>query len=299
MRRAALMVIGCLLSGAQLASAAISDPVKTDTGLISGTAGTARDIRVFKGIPFAAPPVGPLRWQPPQPPAAWIDVRKADEFGPRCMQTIPGARGGGRAPVVSEDCLYVNVWTGAKSASERRPVIVFAYGGGFTSGAGSEPRYDGEALAKKGVVFVTFDYRLGVFGFFAHPELTDEYDHQASGNYGLMDFIAALKWVQRNIANFGGDPKRVTIMGESAGAFMVASLVGSPEAKGLFQRAIAESGAWMGLGIGRMSLRGPAEESGKKLGSLAELRMKSADEMMRIGRSTGVLIDGWVIPEDL
>ena len=139
MRRAALMVIGCLLLAAQFASAAISDPVKTDTGLISGTAGTALDIRVFKGIPFAAPPVGPLRWQPPQPPAAWIGVRKADEFGPRCMQMVPGARGGGPAPAVSEDCLYVIVWTGAQSASERRPVIVFAYGGGFTSGAGSEP----------------------------------------------------------------------------------------------------------------------------------------------------------------
>lgn len=299
MKRAVLQAIGCLLFAAQFAPAAISDPVKTDTGLISGTPGTTPDIRVFKGIPFAAPPVGPLRWQPPQPPAAWLGVRKADEFGPRCMQTVPGARGGGPALAVSEDCLYVNVWTGAKSTTERRPVIVFAYGGGFTSGAGSEPRYDGEGLAKKGVVFVTFNYRLGVFGFFAHPELTDESDHKASGNYGFMDFISVLKWVQRNIENFGGDPKRVTIMGESAGAMMISGMVGSLEARGLFQRAIAESGAWMGLGIGRMAERGPAEAEGKKLGSLADLRKKPADEMLRLGRSTGIIIDGWIIPEDL
>ena len=295
------IVLGFILFITTAAWAAVNDPVKIDTGLIAGTSNAGSEIRIFKGIPYAAPPVGPLRWRPPQPVAPWTSVRNTDEFGPRCTQGGAGAARGGATPPppTSEDCLYLNVWTGAKSASERRPVIVFAYGGGFNSGAGSEPRYDGEALAKKGVVFVTYNYRLGVFGFFAHPELTTESDHHASGNYGLMDFIAALKWVQRNIANFGGDPKRVTIMGESAGAFMVASLVGSPEAKGLFQRAIAESGAWMGLGIGRMSPRDPAEETGKKLGSVAELRMKPADEMMRIGRSTGILIDGWIIPEDL
>jgi para-nitrobenzyl esterase len=282
------------------ASAAIDEPVKIDTGLISGASGVSPDIHAFKGIPYAAPPLGSLRWRPPQPVASWTGIRKAEEFGPRCMQGAPGGgRGGAATPPASEDCLYLNVWTGAKSASERRPVIVFAYGGGFTSGAGSEPRYDGEALAKKGVVFVTYNYRLGVFGFFAHPELTTESDHQASGNYGLMDFIAALKWVQKNITSFGGDPKRVTIMGESAGAMAVAALVGSAEAKGLFHRAIAESGAWMGLGIGQMAARAPAEEAGKKLGPLAELRMKPADEMMRIGRSTGIVVDGWIVPEDL
>ena len=286
-------LVGLVLFISATAPAAIPEPVKIDTGLITGTSANSPDIRVFKGIPYAAPPVGALRWRPPQPVAAWSGIRKAEDFAPRCTQGGNGGRGS------SEDCLYLNVWTGAKSPAERRPVILFAYGGGLNTGAGSEPRYDGEALAKKGVVFVTYNYRLGVFGFFAHPELTSESDHQASGNYGVMDFIAALKWVQRNISSFGGDPKRVTIMGESAGAFMVAALVGSPEAKGLFHRAIAESGAWMGIGMGRMSPRGPAEENGKKLGSLAELRTKPTEEMARIGRSTGLLIDGWIIPEDL
>ncbi|HEY2382446.1 MAG TPA: carboxylesterase family protein [Terriglobia bacterium] len=299
MRRITLMIIGCLLLGAQIGSAAIPDPVKTDYGLVSGTNGTSPGIRAFKGIPFAAPPLGPLRWQPPQPPAAWNGVRKADQFGPRCLQAAPRAQGGAPAPAVSEDCLYLNVWTGAKSAAERRPVIVFAYGGGFNTGAGSEPRYDGEALAKKGVVFVTFNYRLGMLGFFAHPELTEESNRKASGNYAFMDFISVLKWVQRNIENFGGDPKRVTIMGESAGAMMVAAMVGSPEVTGLFQRAIAESGAWMGLGVGHMAELGPAEAAGKKLGTLADLRNKPADELMRLGRGSGIIVDGWIIPEDL
>jgi para-nitrobenzyl esterase len=299
-RFAMLFISGFVVLISATAHAAITGPVKIDSGLITGTAGTSLDIRAFKGIPFAAPPIGSLRWRPPQPVAKWDGIRKAEEFSPRCIQGAPGGgRGGAPTPATSEDCLYLNVWTGAKSASERRPVIVFTYGGGFTSGAGSEPRYDGEALARKGVVFVTYNYRLGVFGFFAHPELTAESDHQASGNYGLMDFIAALKWVQRNVTNFGGDPKRVTIMGESAGAIAVAALVGSPEGKGLFQRAIAESGAWMGLGINGMPQRAPAEEAGMKLGSLSELRMKPADEMMRIGRSTGMIVDGWIVPEDL
>ena len=193
--------------------------------------------------------------------------------------------------------------------SEKRPVIVFTYGGGFTSGAGSEPRYDGEAFAKKGVVFVTMNYRLGVFGFFAHPELTTESDHHASGNYGFMDFIAALQWVQRNISQFGGDPKRVTIMGESAGAMMVAGMVGSPEAKGLFQRAIAESGAWMGLGMAPgMTTRAQAEERGVKaatdagVSTATELRAMSAADVTAKLRSGGcpgcMIVDGWVIPED-
>src|SRR5215831_13224736 len=295
------IVLGFILFITTAAWAAVNDPVKIDTGLIAGTSNAGSEIRIFKGIPYAAPPVGPLRWRPPQPVAPRTSVRNTDEFGPRCMQGGAGAARGGATttPPTSEDCLYLNVWTGAKSASERRPVIVFAYGGGFNSGAGSEPRYDGEALAKKGVVFVTFNYRLGVFGYLAHPELTAESDHHASGNYGMMDFIAALKWVQRNISNFGGDPKRVTIMGESAGAFMVATLTGSPEGKGLFQRAIAESGAWMGLEIGHITTRATAEETGQKLGSLAELRMKSAEELQRTGFRPSIIIDGWIVPDDL
>ena len=192
------------------AVAAINEPVKTDAGLVSGVAGNNAEMRVFKGIPFAAPPVGPLRWRAPQPAARWDGVRKAEAFGPRCMQ---GGGGGGRGregapppPPTSEDCLYVNIWTEAASASAKLPVMVWRYGGAFTGGAGSLPGYDGEALAKKGVVFVTYDYRLGPFGFYAHPELTKESGRNASGNYGVMDLAAALKWVQGNIAAFGGTP---------------------------------------------------------------------------------------------
>ena len=228
--------------------AAISDPIKIDTGSISGISGKDPSVRVFKGIPYAAPPVGDLRWRAPQPAAKWDGVRAADQFSPTCSSGA-GGFGGGRGkgapkansdqapkqapnqakqtgPAPSEDCLYINVWTPAKSATDRLPVIVWSYGGGFTGGSGSEPRYDGEALAKKGVVFVTYNYRLGVFGFFAHPDLTAESTHHASGNYGMTDFLTALRWVQKNITAFGGDPKRVTIDGESAGAILVSAMVG-------------------------------------------------------------------------
>jgi para-nitrobenzyl esterase len=223
------------------------------------------------------------------------------------MQGGPGGnRGGaGPTPATSEDCLYANVWTTANAASDRLPVIVFSYGGGFTGGAGSEPRYDGEALAKKGVVFVTYNYRLGAFGFFAHPELTKESEHHSSGNYAFMDLISVLKWVQRNISNFGGDPSRVTIMGESAGAMLVSALVGSAKGKGLFHRAVSESGAWMGLGIGKMTPLAQAEQSGLQQAtamgatSIADLRAKSADDVQRALRSSGIIVDGWIIPEDL
>jgi len=289
------------LAGSAILSAAIPEPVRIDTGLISGTTTTSDDVRVFKGIPFAAPPVGDLRWRPPQPAAHWDDVRKADQFGPVCMQQgRPGA-----TPAPSEDCLYVNVWTGAKAATERRPVIVWTYGGSFTGGSGSEPRYDGEALARKGAVVVTYNYRLGAFGFFAHPELDKESDHHTSGNYGMMDMAAALHWVQRNIAAFGGDPARVTIDGESAGAVLVSAMVGSPEGKGLFKRAISQSGAWMGIRIGKMSTHAQAEEAGLKLAqnmgaaTIADLRAKSAAELLKNSRSGGVIVDGWYVPEDL
>ena len=290
-----------ILAGSAIVYAAIPEPVKIDTGLISGTTTSSDDVRVFKGIPFAAPPLGDLRWRPPQPAAHWEGVRKADQFGPVCMQqSRPGS-----TPAPSEDCLYVNVWTGAKAATERRPVIVWTYGGGFTGGSGSEPRYDGEALARKGVVFVTYNYRLGAFGFFAHPELTKESGHNASGNYAMMDMAAVLHWVQRNIAAFGGDPTRVTIDGESAGAMLVSAMVGSPEGKGLFKRAISQSGAWMGIGIGKMTTRAQAEEAGVKLAqsmgaaTLADMRAKSADELLKNGRGGGIIVDGWYVPEDL
>ncbi len=198
----------------------------------------------------------------------------------------------------------MNVWTPAKAAGDRLPVMVWTYGGGFTGGSGAEGRYDGEALARKGIVVVTYNYRLGVFGFLAHPELTKESGHNASGNYGMMDMAAVLRWVQKNIAAFGGDPRKVTIDGESAGAIAVASMVGSPEGKGLFQRAMAQSGAWMGLSIGKMRTLAEAEEAGKRASgthSIAELRAMSTQEaaqnLPRV--PAGVIVDGWMIPEDL
>jgi para-nitrobenzyl esterase len=282
------------------AAATISDPVRVDTGLISGTSGRSPEIRVFKGIPFAAAPVGELRWRTPQPAPRWDGVRKADQFGPRCMQ---GSGPGG--PPMSEDCLFLNVWTGARSSSDRRPVMVWSYGGAFAIGSGSQPLYDGENLAKEGVIVVTYNYRLGPFGWFSHPELSKESGHNASGNQGLMDAIAALKWVQKNIAWFGGDPKNVTIFGESAGGTLSAAMLGSPEAKGLFHRAISESPFWMGFPTARWMALAEAEQSGRQLAttlgvtSLAELRAKTAEELLKGGRGLIPIVDGWYIKEDL
>src|SRR5580658_7607961 len=253
----ATLIATTLFAAFSMAGAAIDDPVKLDTRMISGATTSAPDVRVFKGIPFAAPPVGDLRWRAPKPAAHWEGTRKADEFGPVCMQ------GGGQK--MSEDCLYLNVWTGAKAGSEKRPVMLWIYGGGYTGGSGSQPMYDGEALAQKGAVVVTFNYRLGAFGFFSHPELTKESDRRGAANFGVMDSIAALQWVQRNIARFGGDPKHVTIFGESAGAGMVANLMVVPQAKGLFERAIGESSAWSTARIAPLSTLADAEQEGVKL----------------------------------
>jgi para-nitrobenzyl esterase len=307
MRRLLLAAVGTLLvtSGAL---AAIPAEVAIDSGTISGTTGTSPEVRVFKGIPFAAPPLGANRWRPPQPVTPWSGVRAAAEFGPRCTQGGgPGGPGGSGAavPPTSEDCLYLNVWTTANAASAKLPVMLWIYGGGFFAGAGSEARYGGEGLAKKGAVVVTINYRLGSLGFFAHPDLTAESERKVSGNYGMLDALAALQWVQRNIARFGGDPASVTIFGESAGANMVASLVGSPVAKGLFRRAIAQSGAWMGLGMAPMNTLARAQEAGAKAladsgaSSVAQLReMPAADVFQKI-RGGGLVVDGWLIPEDL
>jgi len=293
---------------AATASAAITEPVKLDSGTVAGTAGNDAAVRVFKGIPFAAPPVGPLRWRAPQPAATWDGVKMAAEFGPRCMQ---GGGGGGRGraggpppPPTSEDCLYVNVWTAASSSSAKLPVMVWSYGGAFTQGAGSAAGYDGEALAKKGVVFVTYNYRVGPFGFFAHPELTKESGHNASGNYGVMDLHAALKWVHNNIAAFGGDPGRVTLVGESAGAALESVLVGSKEGKGLYHGVIAESASWSGVRMEKMQTLAEAEAAGaasaEKIGahSLAELRAKPAADIMKMA-SGRPIVDGWYVTEDL
>jgi para-nitrobenzyl esterase len=317
-------ILPCALILAGTVLAAIPEPVRLDSGSVSGVSAADSSVRIFKGIPFAAPAVGDLRWRAPQPAAHWDGVRKAEQFGPNCTAGGgAGGRGGGKskgpgggdkgpAPAKaaapagaapSEDCLYVNVWTPAKSAGDRLPVMVWTYGGGFTGGSGAEGRYDGEALAKKGIVVVTYNYRLGMFGFLAHPELTRESGHNASGNYGLMDMASVLRWVQKNIAAFGGDPRKVTIDGESAGAILVAAMVGSPEGKGLFQRAIAQSGAWMGLSIGKMRTLEEAEEAGKRAAgthTIAELRAMSTQDLAQnlTGVQAGVVVDGWMIPED-
>jgi len=290
--------------------AVVPEPVKTDAGLLSGTSAAAPGVRVFKGIPFAAPPVGELRWRAPQPVAKWTGIRQADRFGNVCVQP----KGIGRlnvsvdlpdSPAAGEDCLYLNVWTAAQSASERRPVMFWIFGGAYTEGAGSSPHNDGEALARQGAVVVTFNYRLGAFGFFSHPELTKESGHNASGNQALTDAIAALRWVQTNIAAFGGDSRNVTIFGESAGAAISAGLVGSPHTAGLFRRAISQSGAWMGLAMGAMRTRQQAEQPAGRRGAppsplmpLAELRAKSTEEISRTLSGAGMIVDGWIIPED-
>lgn len=291
-------LVVCLCAAAH-ASAQLPAAVQTRSGQVAGINGSTPGVRVFKGIPFAAPPTGPLRWKPPQPPASWDGVRQASQFGPRCMQ------GNGTAKDVSEDCLYLNVWTAATTATERRPVIVWTYGGSLRSGSGSQPDYDGEALARKGVVLVTYNYRLGMFGFFSHPELTSESPQRASGNYGFMDLIATLRWVQDNIAGFGGDPGRVTIMGESAGASLVSCLVAAPSGKGLFHRAIAQSTGCTGTSrIGSpLTTLAQAEQDGQKqaaaLGAktLAELRALPATTVLK-GQGMRVIVDGWTMTED-
>lgn len=314
--------------------AAIGETVKTDAGQLSGT--MQEGVRVFKGVPFAAPPVGPLRWKEPQPVAKWTGVRKADKYGQVCMQRSSKQRFPPNAaidmpdsPGMSEDCLYLNVWTNANSAGAKLPVMLWAYGGAYTEGAGSMPLQDGAALAKKGVIIVTYNYRLGPFGFYSHPELDAESGHNASGNQALLDTVAALKWIQNNIAAFGGDPKNVTVFGESAGACISALMVGTPLAKGLFTRAISESGAYLGLAVARMptlqqirARAGGAGAGGGRPGgagagrpggppantppppplptSLAELRALPADDVLnRVRGDGGPIVDGYVVPEDL
>jgi len=275
--------------------AAIQEPVRTEGGLVAGIAGANAEVRIFKGLPYAAPPVGDLRWRAPKPAPKWNGVRKAEQFGRTCLQggatSTPGSH--------SEDCLYLNVYSAARSSRDRLPVMVWIHGGALRTGAGSD--YDGEELGRKGVVVVTINYRLGVFGFFAHPELTKESDRNASGNYGLQDQIAALEWVQKNIAAFGGDVKRVTIVGESAGSWSVNYLMASPLARGLFQRAIGESGG----DFDPARKLADAEQMGVKFGqsvganSLAALRAKTAEELQNSDGFLGANVDGWLLPEDV
>jgi len=274
-----------------------ADPIQVEQGKLSGAPGNSPAVRVYKGIPYAAPPVGDLRWAPPKPAADWAGVRQATTFGNECPQSLYAADSLYYTPPkpTGEDCLFLNVWTAAKSASEKRPVMVWIHGGALTRGSGDTPVYNGENFATKGVVLVTINYRLGIFGFLAHPELTQEAGNKVSGNYAVLDQIAALKWVQKNIAMFGGDPGRVTIFGESAGSWSINYLVASPLAKGLFQRAIGESGA----AFAPMTTLAQAEAAGARAGSLKDLRAKSAEELLKTPARTAPVVDGWVFPTDI
>jgi para-nitrobenzyl esterase len=294
---------------AVLGTLTAADRVKTANGTIETTVPPSSGVRSFKGIPFGQPPVGALRWREPRPVKNWIGVRNADQFGPRCMQrTTPNADYWFRSNGMSEDCLYLNVWTPAKSGSERLPVLLYIFGGGFQNGDGSEPRYDGESMARKGMVAVTVNYRTNIFGFFSHPELTQESPHHASGNYGLLDQVAALRWVRRNIAAFGGDPNRVTIAGESAGSISVSGLMASPLSRDLIAGAIGESGA-MTSSLPPRPLA-EAEQDGVKFGgaagasSLEALRALTAEQIQDVvAKSTGMrfstALDGYFLSKQL
>ncbi|MGH9680340.1 MAG: carboxylesterase/lipase family protein, partial [Candidatus Acidiferrales bacterium] len=287
--------------------------VRTEDGLISGVT-DSQGVISYKGIPFAAPPVAGLRWRAPQPVAHWTGVRKSDHFGNACFQIKDYSRLPWTEPFmeqgpVSEDCLYLNVWSAAKSPSERRPVMVYLYGGGFVEGSGSVAVYDGTRLARRGVVVVNMNYRVGPLGFLVYPELTKESAHGSSGNYGLLDQIAALEWVHKNIAAFGGDPDRVMIFGQSAGASSVYDLMQSPLAKGLFVRAIAESGMRLfARSGGRQATLADREQMGvqwaesKGAHSLSELRALTPDVLFKPSNAGGTSLpnqpvpDGWVLP---
>jgi para-nitrobenzyl esterase len=294
-----------------------SNEVTVASGKLQGTLNTDHSVRMFKGIPFAAPPTGDLRWKAPQPAKKWTSVRSADKFGPACLQTdvFGDILQFMRDAQPSEDCLNLTIWLPASaSAKSKLPVFLWYYGGGFVAGGNSEKRYDGEALAKKGVVVVEPNYRLGVFGFLSHPELTKESGHNSSGNYGLLDQVAALEWVVKNISAFGGDPHNITVGGESAGSLSVSALVASPLSRNLLQKAIGESGAFFPASpIAGMQLRPVSitEQTGAKFAesigakSLAELRAKSGDELLQAaaakfdnGFAFGPNADGYYLPSD-
>jgi len=297
---------------ATAAAAAIQEPVHTENGLVAGMPSWGHGVRVFKGVPFAAPPVGPLRWRPPQPAAPWKGVRAATSFSPACMQQM---RPRGVAPWntgengYSEDCLYLNVWTPAKSAADRLPVMVWIYGGGGREGSGAEALYAPDNLAKRGVVVVSFNYRVNLFGWMASPELTAESPDHASGDYGALDQVAALKWVRANIAAFGGDPEKVTIFGESGGSRSVNWLMASPMARGLFRGAIAQSHTV----FDRMQTLKEAEADGRAfqarvgVAPLAKLRALPAAELLAIyldtpdpqKRMNAAIVDGRFLPADI
>ena len=282
---------------------------KIENGIIEGNYDTKTGMQFYFGVPFAKPPVGPLRWKAPQPLDNWKTVLNTKSFGPRAVQGIVFGDMGSRSDGLSEDCLYLNVWTPAKRNEKNLPVLVYFYGGGFVAGDGAEPRYDGESMAKKGIVVVTVNYRLNIFGFFSHPELSAESPYKASGNYGLLDQQAGLKWVQKNIAAFGGDPKKVTIAGESAGSISVSYLMASPLSKDLIAGAIGESGAGINPTLAPVPLK-EAESTGlefaKKAGypTLAELRKLSTRDLFELYKESGrfgfpVVLDSYFLPSSL
>jgi para-nitrobenzyl esterase len=303
------LAAGAVFSGLAASSRFAPPRVTIDSGTLEGldTAG----VMLFRGIPYASPPIGELRWRPPEKAQPWRGVRAAQQLGHNCVQHQPYSDIDPFKAGISEDCLYLNVYTNSIDApARRRPVLVWIHGGGFFAGFGGEERHNGVPLARKGAVVVTLNYRLGPFGFLAHPALAAESPHHAAGNYGLLDQIAALQWVQRNIARFGGDPSRVTIFGESAGGMSVGSLIASPLAKGLFQRAILESGTGVGVGIAtRDSARAAALRYAESMGvrgddatAAKRLRGINADTILAASLpGPGAprfwpTVDGWVLP---
>ena len=295
------LLLSCLIPGTCAVTLAQGPKILTQSGVLSGV--RAGSLNVYKGVPFAAPPIGDLRWRPPSSVTPWAGIRKANIFAPACMQdgvSMPGET----PPAVSEDCLYLNIWTPAHSAHAHLPVIVWIYGGGYINGSSSMPLYWGDNLAHKGVIVVTIAYRLGPLGFLAHPELTRESTCHSSGNYGLMDQIAALEWLQKNIAAFGGDPAKVTIAGQSSGSISVSVLMASPRARGLFQRAIGESGGlFEPLRLAPRYLLANAERDGEKyaasLGATSIEQLRKLPAKQLTGYANGIVhpvIEPCVLP---
>lgn len=304
-----LVFLSCLTGVSAQNNNAFAVQTTIENGIIEGNYDTKTGIQTYFGIPFALPPVGELRWKAPQPMMNWSDIKETKKFGSRPMQKLIWGDMNSRSNGVSEDCLYLNVWTPASRKTKDLPVLLYFFGGGFVAGDGSEPRYDGESMSKKGIVVVTCNYRLNIFGFLAHPELSAEAPYKASGNYGLLDQAAALKWVQKNIAAFGGNPKKITIAGESAGSASVSYQMVSPLSKNMIAGAIGESGAGITPTMPPASLT-EAEKAGvefvKKAGysSIKELRALPArdiyeiyDESKRFGFP--IVLDNYFLPKTL
>jgi para-nitrobenzyl esterase len=299
----ALLLAGLAASAAEAQGRIEGAPLAVDGGAVTGSWAANGHVRAYLGLPFAAPPVGELRWKPPQPATPWQGVRAATSFGPQCLQSGGSPKSvyfeysGGDLPI-SEDCLTLNVW--APASAKDLPVMVWIYGGGFQVGGTARPVFNGTRLAERGVIVVSMNYRVGVLGFLAHPELSAESAQRASGNYGLLDQVAALQWIKKNIAAFGGNAGNVTIFGQSAGATSVVHLMASPLARGLFHRAVAESTALPP----KMATLANAEAQGKafaqKLGvaTIAELRGKSSREILDAKTAAGPIVDGWFLPTD-